>query len=375
MGLIIEDAEKICQYARVCFWGVEKQGKTHAALELATALANGDKNKIGVISSERGSSSLLAPKFPHRVINLAVDEGRNEVKNPFSAKRYEEALQLFVDAGCEVIIVDSLTHLWEGEGGILNVVAAQGGEYQKGWDVGTPLYQKFLNKMLSVPCHLIVTLRAKDAYEMEDYTKKDGKPGKRPANVGVAPIIRKGFGFEMQFAFRMNNQVCIAQSSAYQDEIAKDMEIESITNDFYPVLVRWLEGAPLPERIPTLQESYKRGLAKGAWVKETFYQTASRALGVAVARDTALDVAQLKALAALAALAEQGAPMEDTQLTTEQPEMPHTVTDAQWASIGRIYQRMGRTDLPARESHSYNSAKELIAILSQEYRAMHAQSA
>jgi hypothetical protein len=47
-----------------------KQGKTHALLELATALANG--GKIGVISSERGSSSLLSPSAVARATGSAL---------------------------------------------------------------------------------------------------------------------------------------------------------------------------------------------------------------------------------------------------------------------------------------------------------------
>src|SRR5262249_24316812 len=160
-AMIIQDAQKVQQKARVCFWGVEKSGKTHAALELATALV-GLSGKIGVISSERGASSLLARKFPHQLIDLSTDEGNNPVRNPFSAKRYEEALITFIHAGYQAIIVDSLSHLWEGEGGILEVVQKNGGEFQEGWKAGSPLYQKFLNTLLSVPAHLIVTLRAKD---------------------------------------------------------------------------------------------------------------------------------------------------------------------------------------------------------------------
>jgi hypothetical protein len=299
MVMVIKDALKVQQHARVCFWGVEKSGKTHAALELATALV-GKGGKIGVISSERGSSSLLARKFPHHLIDLSIDEGNNPVRNPFSPKRYEEALLTFVDAGYQVIIVDSLSHLWEGEGGILETVQKNGGEFQDGWKAGSPLYQKCLNTLLNVPCHLIVTLRSKDAYEMEDYIKRDGKPGKRPKNVGSAPVIRKYFDYEMQLMVRMEGKTGQIVSSACEEELPKDTEIESVTDELAPALARWLEGAPPPEKVPTLSESYKRGLVTGAWSKDTFYATAGRALGVPVTRGAVLSVEQLKQLAEVA---------------------------------------------------------------------------
>jgi hypothetical protein len=297
MVMIIKQAQKLRQNARVCLWGIEKAGKTHAALELATSLV-GAGGKIGVISSERGSSSLLAWKFPHDIIDLTVDEGNNPIRNPFAPKRYEEALQTFVQAGYQAIIVDSLSHLWEGEGGMLEIVGSQSGDtFTSGWGKGTPIYQHFLNTLLGVPCHLIVTLRAKEAYVMEEYTKRNGDRGTAPKNVGSAPIIRKGFGFEMQVTIRVDAKVGTIQSSANEEELPKGMEIESISDDLTPILLRWLDGAPPPERVPTLSEIFMVGIQKKSWTKENFYASASAILdGIPVSRDAQLSPEQLKSL-------------------------------------------------------------------------------
>lgn len=298
MVMAIKPAEKIKQYARICFWGIEKAGKTHAALDLARSLV-GPNGKVGVISSERGSSGLLAWKFPHDIIDLTVDEGNNPIRNPYTTKRYEEAIHTFVNAGYQAIIVDSLSHLWEGEGGVLEFVDGQSGDkFTSGWSKGTPLYNRSLNTLLSVPCHLIVTLRAKDAYVMEEYTKRDGSRGTAPKNAGAAPIIRKGFGFEMQLTIRVDAKVGYIQSSAYEEELPKGMEIENVTDDLTPILLRWLDGAPPPERVPSLAESYKVGLEKKSWTKEDFYASVSALLGnIPVSRDTVLSPEQLKIVA------------------------------------------------------------------------------
>ena len=153
------------------------------------------------------------------------------------------------------------------------------------------------------------------AYEMVDYVKKNGEMGKCPKNVGSAPVIRKYFGYKMQFMIRMDEMVGQIMSSAYQEELPKGMEIESFASDFAPALLRFLDGAPPPERILTLLEIGKRGLVTGAWTKETFYATAGRALGVTVSRDVALEVAQLKQLAALA---EAGVPDGSQEREPEQ---------------------------------------------------------
>lgn len=293
MAMVIKSAKKVRQYAKVCFWGVEKSGKTHAALDLATNLA-GENGKIGVISSERGSSALLAWKFPHDLIDLTVDEGNNPMHNPYTPKRYEEALQTFVKAGYQVIIVDSLSHVWEGEGGVLEFVDSKGSNsYTSGWKEGTPLYNKFLNALLAVPCHLIVTLRAKDGYVQEMNEK--GKVA--PKNVGLKPIIRERFGFEMQFMVYMANQVGHVNSSAYQEEIPNGSTIERIP-DMAETLSRWLAGDPPPERVPSMAESYRVGLEKKSWTKENFYVEVAKVINLpAVTRDTALSPEQLKMIA------------------------------------------------------------------------------
>src|SRR5579864_2600360 len=107
MALQIEPATQFRQFARVCIWGTEKTGKTHTALTFAAALAGPD-GRVGVISSEHGSSRLLSRRFPHEIIDL-TEANRNSgkpVPNAFAPSRYEEALKMFVDAGYSAIVID-----------------------------------------------------------------------------------------------------------------------------------------------------------------------------------------------------------------------------------------------------------------------------
>ncbi len=265
MALKIERAKKFKLPARVCIWGVEKQGKTHAALALATALAEnetpeGEEVLIGVISSEFASSQILQPKFPHDIVNLAeTDENGNLVPNAFSPARYEEAIRLFVQNGYKAIVIDSLSHVWEGEGGILETVNKKGGnKFTDGWSESTPVYKKLINTILSAHCHIIVTLRAKEEYKQEEYTKKGGGIGYAPKNVGQAPIIRKGFGYEMHLKLRMDNKVAHVEATAVEDYIPSGEQIENVGHDLAGRLLRALDGAPLPE--PSEQQKEMRTL-------------------------------------------------------------------------------------------------------------------
>jgi hypothetical protein len=260
MALTIKPAEKHKQYARVCLWGTPKAGKTHTALAMATVLA-GEDGKIGVISSEYASSKLLAHKFPHDIIDLseADEHGGVPVKNAFAPSRYEDALNLFTQNGYKVVIIDSLSHSWAGEGGTLEAVDKTGkNSFSDGWKENTPKYNHLVNTILAARCHIIVTLRAKDAYVQEEYIKRDGSKGFMPKNIGQSPVMRKGFSFEMHLTMRMDSLTGYVEASAIEDYIQKGEEIEKPGSDLAQRLLDALDGVPLPE--PTEQQVEMRRL-------------------------------------------------------------------------------------------------------------------
>lgn len=301
MALKIERAKKFKLPARVCIWGTEKQGKTHAALALATALAEretpeGEDALVGVISSEFASSQILQPKFPHDIVNLAETDAKgNLIPNAFSPARYEEAIKLFVQSGYKAIVIDSLSHVWEGEGGILDSVNKKGGNsFSDGWGTFTPIYKRLINTILAAKCHVIVTLRSKEEYKQQEYTKKDGKTTSwAPKNVGQAPIIRQGFGFEMHLKLRMDDYVAHVEATAVQDFIPKHEMIENVGADLADRLLKALDGEPAPERPVTVKDAYEHyfalGLVKG---KTEFYQKASEVLGFAVTGENVMSLDQ-----------------------------------------------------------------------------------
>src|SRR6266567_940498 len=197
MVLVIQTAEKVKQFARVCLWGGPKMGKTHTALVLSQVFA-GEGGKVGVISSEYGSSKLLSREFPHDIIDLAgPDEFGKPPKNPFTPERYEEALQLFLKAGYKAIVIDSLSHAWAGAGGVLEVVDNAGkNSFSDGWS--------------------------------------------------------KGFSFEMHLTMRMDSMTGYVEASAIEKNIHKGEEIEKPGPELAYRLLEALDGVELPE--PTAQE-------------------------------------------------------------------------------------------------------------------------
>src|SRR6476660_5937503 len=89
-------------------------GKTFSAILIAKGLCP-DLSKVAIIDTENGSADLYAHLGNYQVLPL---------KPPFTPERYIEALTLCQGSGIEVIIIDSISHEWEGKGGVLELADA-----------------------------------------------------------------------------------------------------------------------------------------------------------------------------------------------------------------------------------------------------------
>lgn len=164
-------------------------GKTYSALLLAKGLV-GSWDKIAVIDTENGSADLYSDLGDYNVIPLTP---------PFTPERYIEAIRACERAGMEVIIVDSISHEWEGKGGCLEIVENLGGKYQN-WAQVTPRHQAFVEAITHSSCHMITTVRRKQDYDMV----KDGNKTK-VEKVGMKEVTREGFEYELTVNFEFLN--------------------------------------------------------------------------------------------------------------------------------------------------------------------------
>lgn len=158
-------------------------GKTFSALLLAKGLV-GSWEKIAVIDTENGSASLYSHLGAFNTIELTA---------PYTPERYVEAINACEKAGMNVIIIDSITHEWEGEGGILQIAdSMQGNNFVK-WGILTPRHQVFINKILQSKCHVITTVRRKQDYEMT----KDSSGKTKVEKAGLKEVTREGWEYEV----------------------------------------------------------------------------------------------------------------------------------------------------------------------------------
>ncbi len=157
-------------------------GKTYSGLLIAKGIA-GSWDKVAIIDSENYSADLYAHLGDYNVLPISA---------PFTPEKYIEAIKECEKAGMEVIIVDSITHEWDGKGGCLEIVESLGGKYQD-WAKVTPRHQAFIDAIVQSPCHIITTVRRKQDYEMV----KDGNGKVKIEKGGLREITREGFEYEL----------------------------------------------------------------------------------------------------------------------------------------------------------------------------------
>ena len=160
--------------------GPSGSGKTYSALAIASALANG--KLVALVDTEHGSASKYSDIFSFDTIDMHA---------PFHPDKYIDAILAAAKEGYGVIILDSLTHAWSGEGGLLDVVKTiemrmKNPNSFTAWKDATPIQNRLIEAIVSGDLHIICTMRSKT-----DYVRQTGSNGKiTPQKVGMAPIQR-----------------------------------------------------------------------------------------------------------------------------------------------------------------------------------------
>lgn len=185
--------------------------------------------KVGLIDTEHGSGDLYAHLGEYDVISIEA---------PYTVQKYVQAITAFEQAGYSTIAIDSLTHAWAGDGGLLDKqgkMADRGTNSFAAWRTITPEHNSLVDAMLKSPCHIIATMRSKQEYILE--TNDKGK--QQPKKVGMAPVQREGMEYEftVMLDIDMNH---IASASKDRTSLF-DGQYFKITSDTGEKLKQWLE--------------------------------------------------------------------------------------------------------------------------------------
>lgn len=226
-------------WLRVLIGGSSGSGKTYSALRLATGLAKACGSRIAAIDTENGRMNYYANEFDFDCMQLSA---------PFKPDKYVNAIQDAIDAGYKVLIIDSSSHEWKWC--YDTVTAMSGNSFQNWGKIKAQHHQKFTEKIIQSPIHIICTARGKDEYTMDE---KDGK--KTPKKVGVGIQQEDNTEYEYTVTFNLAQDTHIFSTMKDNTHLFED-RYEVLTEKDGELLYKWansgVEKAPIVK--PTIEE-------------------------------------------------------------------------------------------------------------------------
>ncbi len=215
-------------------------GKTYSALLLAYGLIN-DWSRIALIDTENHSADLYAHLGNYQVLTF---------EQPFSPERYIQAIEVCEKAGMEAIILDSISHEWEGVGGILDIHnGAMMGNSFTNWAKVTPRHNAFVQRCCNP--HHYCHLRSKQDYVLSE---KNGKMV--PEKIGLKGVTREGLDYEFTIVLELDLK---HQATATKDRTQLFMDKPSfiITPETGKTIRQWCESGAAPTPAATSVEELK----------------------------------------------------------------------------------------------------------------------
>ena len=221
---------------RLALSGPSGSGKTTGALTIAKGLGG----KIAVLDTERGSASLYADQFDFDVVELAPK---------YTPERYIEVIQAAEKGGYDILIIDSLSHEWNGPGGCLELneeiaKAKYRGNTWSAWNEVTPRHRRLVDTILASPMHIICTLRSKT-----ETTQGEVNGRKVVQKLGMKAEQRDGMDYEFTTVLDISVDGHLATASKDRTRLFSDPFL--ITEETGKQLKKWLNEGETPAQTAT----------------------------------------------------------------------------------------------------------------------------
>ena len=215
----------------VALFGMTGAGKSKSALRLAAGMQeylislHGATGPIAFIDTENARGKIYAPK-PGQ---LASPPGTFNFKHlrmppPFSPLRYKEAIEAATMLDPSVLIIDSMSHEWEGAGGVLEYVDEFSGHKGGAWKEPRSALAKRWSVLSQRQFPVIITFRAKEKYKVGKGTME---------SIGVRAIAEKMLPYDMTFSLLLGDEKPgqISLDRRLSDHIKTYDEAEGVVED------------------------------------------------------------------------------------------------------------------------------------------------
>lgn len=249
MEITIAKREKI--KIPILVTGASGSGKTASSLIMAKGiiekmfpkLSEEDQwKKIAVIDTEHERAKYYADT---ELAGVHIGEFYHaNFEPPYNDKALMQGVNELKKMGIEVIILDSLSHLWSGKGGIQDIVDDIQRKNSKAqmtaWNKVKPNINNMLHTLTANSIYIISTARSKTGYDME----KNDKGKVVPVKVGLQPEIRSGWEYEFAINFNINQD---HTAEAVKDNTNMFDGVEPITKETGYKIYEWSSEGVDPE--------------------------------------------------------------------------------------------------------------------------------
>lgn len=229
-------AEKRRSKLRIGITGVSGSGKTLSSL----ILAKGMGGKTAMIDTENGSGSLYADHellkgWSYDVLEITPD---------YTPEKYIKAIEEAEKMGYDNLVIDSLSHVWTGSGGVLSSVDKYNNTVaNSGWRTMSPRHNALIDKILTSSLHIIVTMRDKTEYSYE----KDPQSGKVvPKKIGLAPVQRPDMEYEFTVVLDISRDGHLATIQKNRTTLWQDEVPFIVTEETGKEVIEWLNSGAKP---------------------------------------------------------------------------------------------------------------------------------
>jgi len=245
MELNLRKSSKKQAKIKLALAGCAGSGKTYSSLLLAYGMTN-NWNKIAIIDTENGSADLYSHLGNYNVLGL---------QSPFMPENYIRAIEICESAKMEVIIIDSISPLWEY---LLEIHSQMVGNSFTNWGKITPRQNAFIQKILTSNCHIISTMRTKQDYVLNE---KNGKM--IPEKVGLKTVMRDGIDYEFTLVLDIDMKH-FAKASKDRTGLFMDKPEFVISPDTGKAILNWCNEGKAEIESPVVMNNYQISMNHGS---------------------------------------------------------------------------------------------------------------
>ena len=256
---VFQKATRQSKSLKIALAGISGAGKTLTALYLAQGMCPAGK-RIALVDTENKSASLysnivdfdtvtLDDHNPQNFINL-ID---NAIANNFG-----------------VLILDSSTHAYDGNNGLLQLVAKEELRTRNKWTAWarpSELWTQFVRKIISANIHIIVTMRSKTKYAQ---TEKDANNKSTVIKLGLEPIMKSEFEYEFDVFAELDRETHQIIVNKTRIPILDNSVLPPATPELGMQIVTWLnDGTIDSNKLATNDEVLEHKIDSGEFNPQT----------------------------------------------------------------------------------------------------------